>query len=209
MGLATRGGASPCTSLKLLKKNALSGCIWENVAGVLHSNKGRDFGALLGAVEDIGYRFAWRVLDAQYFGVPQRRRRIFLVGHRRSWRCACKVLFDTWDMPWTEAEAKKTGKKDRPRVAACLRAGYSRSFNDAFATENLINGFDNTIYGSKPPPDPRPRKLMPLECERIMGFDNGYTNIPGASDAKRYKALGNSIVVPVLRWIASRIETVS
>lgn len=47
---------------------------------------------------------------------------------------------------------------------------------------------------------------MPIECERLMGFPDNYTAIPGASDAARYKALGNSIAVPVMRWIGERIQ---
>ena len=69
--------------------------VWENVPGVLSSGGGRDFGALLGALADLGYGFAYRVLDARHFGVPQRRRRVFVVGH--SGGCAeraAEILFE-------------------------------------------------------------------------------------------------------------------
>lgn len=52
------------------------------------------------------------------------------------------------------------------------------------------------------------RRLTPLECERLQGFPDGYTDIPGASDSARYKALGNSMAVPVMRWIGQRIDAV-
>jgi DNA (cytosine-5)-methyltransferase 1 len=75
--------------------------VWENVPGVLSSNGGRDFGAFLGAMGQLGYGFAYRVLDAQYTrtrefprAVPQRRRRVFVVGHLGDWRRAAAVLFD-------------------------------------------------------------------------------------------------------------------
>jgi site-specific DNA-cytosine methylase len=54
----------------------------------------------------------------------------------------------------------------------------------------------------------RVRYLMPIECERLQGFPDNYTNIPGASDSARYKALGNSMAVPVMHWIGSRIQMV-
>jgi DNA (cytosine-5)-methyltransferase 1 len=68
--------------------------VWENVPGVLSSNGGRDFGSFLGAVAELGYGFAYRVLDAQYFGVPQRRRRVFVVGCLGDWLSPAKVLFE-------------------------------------------------------------------------------------------------------------------
>lgn len=68
--------------------------VWENVPGVFSTNGGRDFGTFLRTLDDIGYSCAWRVLDAQYFGVPQRRRRVFLVGHLGDWRPAAAVLFE-------------------------------------------------------------------------------------------------------------------
>ena len=69
--------------------------IWENVSGVLSQDGGTAFGTLLREMANIGYSLCWRVLDAQYFGVPQRRRRVFLVGHLGTDReCAAKVLFD-------------------------------------------------------------------------------------------------------------------
>ena len=68
--------------------------VWENVPGVLSSNGGRDFGSFLGALAELGYGFAYRVLDAQYFGVAQRRRRVFVVGYLGDWRPAAEVLFE-------------------------------------------------------------------------------------------------------------------
>ncbi|WP_366656594.1 DNA (cytosine-5-)-methyltransferase [Fodinicurvata sp. EGI_FJ10296] len=75
--------------------------VWENVPGVLSSKGGRDFGAFIGQLAECGYHAAWRVLDAQYIrvdgfrrAVPQRRRRVILVGHLGDWRRAAAVLFD-------------------------------------------------------------------------------------------------------------------
>jgi DNA (cytosine-5)-methyltransferase 1 len=52
------------------------------------------------------------------------------------------------------------------------------------------------------------RRLTPMECERLQGFPDNYTNIPTSSDTTRYKALGNSMAVPVMRWIGNRINNV-
>jgi len=67
--------------------------VWENVPGVLSSGGGRDFGSFLGAVAELGYGFAYRVLDAQWFGVAQRRRRVFVVGYLGDWRRAAVGSF--------------------------------------------------------------------------------------------------------------------
>jgi len=70
--------------------------VWENVPGVLSSGGGRDFGAFLGALVELGYGWAYRVLDAQYDGVAQRRRRVFVVAHAGGqWQRAAAVLFDS------------------------------------------------------------------------------------------------------------------
>ena len=69
--------------------------VWENVPGALSSNGGRDFGVVLGSLAELGMGFAWRVLDSQFFGVPQRRRRIFLVARRASDGADCaQVLLE-------------------------------------------------------------------------------------------------------------------
>jgi DNA (cytosine-5)-methyltransferase 1 len=96
-------GGFPCQDLSVAGKRAglvgqRSGLFWEiarlveetqteyfiieNVPGLLSSNNGKDFGVVIGTMADIGYSLSWRVLDAQYFGVPQRRKRIFIVGRR-------------------------------------------------------------------------------------------------------------------------------
>jgi len=301
--------------------------VWENVPGVLSSDGGRALGAFAGGLAELGYGFAWRVLDAQHFGVAQRRRRVFLVGHDRGlWQRAAAVLFDAASMRRDSAPVRKA----RADVAGCLE-GRARSgghdpgahgaatghivaqtlttregrHHDA-SLETLIP-FDSTqIAGTAVAPmvvqednqngvtvrdkagslrsnapgtapcgslllipfdstqitsatnrsrpeagDPAPtlgktshapaiafhrqqdpisgavspalgrktegmgvfesarvRRLTPRECERLMGFADDYTAIPGAKDGPRYAALGNSIAVPVLRWIGERIAYV-
>lgn len=83
--------------------------VWENVPGVLSSNGGRDFGAILGGMVELGYGFAYRVLDAQFFGVAQRRRRVFVVGYLGDWRRAAAVLFERHSLSGHPAPRRKAG----------------------------------------------------------------------------------------------------
>lgn len=97
--------------------------LWENVPGAFSTAAGRDFGTFIRALDGVGYHLAWRVLDAQFFGVPQRRRRIFLVGHSGDWRHPAAVLFE----PGCLRRDSPTGGKKRQDVTqaltGCLGAG--------------------------------------------------------------------------------------
>lgn len=100
-GLADDRGNLALQYLRLAQRLRPRWLVWENVPGVLSSAGGRDFGAILGGMVELGYGFAYRVLDAQYvrvdgFGraVPQRRRRVFVVGHLGDWRRAAAVLLE-------------------------------------------------------------------------------------------------------------------
>ncbi len=98
--------------------------VWENVPGVLSSNGGRDFGSFLGGLGQLGYGFAYRVLDAQYtrtrrypWAVPQRRRRVFVVGYLGDWRRAAAVLFDAESLSGNPPPRREAGS-----AAAALTA---------------------------------------------------------------------------------------
>ena len=93
-GLDDPRGNLMLTYLAIAKQYRPNWLVWENVPGVLSSNGGRDFGSFLGGLAECGYGFAYRVLDAQYFGVAQRRRRVFVVGYLGDWRAAAAVLFE-------------------------------------------------------------------------------------------------------------------
>jgi len=84
--------------------------VWENVPGVLSSNGGRDFASLLRGMAELGYGFAYRILDAQYFGVAQRRRRVFVVANARSWQRAAAVLFERHSLQGHPAPSREAGK---------------------------------------------------------------------------------------------------
>jgi DNA (cytosine-5)-methyltransferase 1 len=345
--------------------------VWENVPGVLSSSGGRDFGSFLGAVAELGYGFAYRVLDAQYFGVAQRRRRVFVVGCLGDWRSAAEVLFEPESLYGNPAPSREARQETPAGTPAGVDANGLQhtvgtlcadthpgaySGQDAYTgrlvpqaialAENTIgrqpqnggngdgftvggpmytlnatgvHGVAQPVYelhgqdsrvselkdvcgtvsaaygagggnipvtiqplvydttnitspqnGSNPQPgDPcftlakgqhpplltqpiggvdyennahlmneptgpllkgsptgggRPlpalvypmavRRLTPVECERLQGFPDNYTNItwrkqPESPDGPRYKALGNSMAVPVMAWIGRRIANVA
>jgi len=91
----------------------------ENVPGLLSSNGGRDMATVIGSLAELGYGYAWRVLDAQYFGVPQRRRRVFVVGCLGDWRRAAEVLFE----PESGAGNSPPGREEGQVVASLLASG--------------------------------------------------------------------------------------
>jgi len=97
--------------------------VWENVPGVLSSGGGRDFGSFLGAVAELGYGFAYRVLDAQYFGVAQRRRRVFVVGCLGDWRSAAEVLFEPESLRRDNPPSREKREKTTPSFASGSEVG--------------------------------------------------------------------------------------
>jgi len=104
--------------------------VWENVPGVLSSGEGRDFGSMLGGLAQLGYGWAYRILDAQYIrvdgherAVPQRRRRVFVVGHLGDWRPAAAVLFERQSLQGNPAPSREARKRTTRSVAHCLRSG--------------------------------------------------------------------------------------
>jgi DNA (cytosine-5)-methyltransferase 1 len=212
--------------------------IWENVPGVLSSSGGRDFGSFLGALGQLGYGFAYRVLDAQYFGVPQRRRRVFVVAHSSGdSRRAGEILFEPENLSGNHktsrtkgqgiADASITGSVSSkwangtggPAGDECYDLApvmYQHNQTDARLKEEpktsqtVIARF-GTGGGHTPLVRHHVlvRKLTPTECERLQGFPDGYTGImSNTPDSSRYIAIGNSMAVPVMRWIGKRIAGV-
>ena len=109
-GLADPRGNLMLTYLAIAARYSPEWLVWENVPGVLSSNQGRDFAALLNGLAELGYGFAYRILDAKHFGVPQRRRRVFLVANYRSWQRAAAVLFERASLSGNIAPSENTQK---------------------------------------------------------------------------------------------------
>ena len=261
--------------------------VWENVPGVLSDDDGRTFGQIIGEMARIGYGVCWRVLDAQYFGVPQRRRRVFVVGHLGDWRRAAQVLLERESLHGDTPPKRKT----RADLAGTLKGGTGeRGYPDPGDGNGggLVSCIKGAAIGRKPEAGPQygeiledgscytlncterhaviahaltadgfdasedgtgrgiplcafnhqtggdvrlgygdqatalqanqgvalhqgmtVRRLTPRECERLQGFPDDYTLIPyngkPAADGPRYRALGNSMAVPVMRWIGRRM----
>lgn len=243
--------------LRLARRTRPRWLVWENVPGVLSSNRGRDFGSILGGLAELGYGFAYRVLDAQFFGVAQRRRRVFVVGYLGSWRPPAAVLFERESLSGHPAPSREAqtavaaltargvgtcGADDNQAQAGHLIAstGSTSHYLNAggmgrqdYETETfIVHAFDArqsdvVQYGNMTGPLDMDgssiglfvrsdvRRLTPRECERLQGFPDDWTLIPWRGrpleecpDGPRYKALGNSMAVPVMRWIGARIALV-
>jgi len=135
-GMADPRGNLALTYLGIADRYKPRWIVWENVPGVLSSNGGRDFGSFLGALAKLGYGFAYRVLDARFFGVAQRRRRVFVVGYLGDWRRAAAVLFES---PSGRRDTPSRREK-RQSVAPTVVSGppFSRTGNARVEADALV-----------------------------------------------------------------------
>ena len=132
-GLADPRGNLALTYLGIADRYRPRWILWENVPGVLSSGRGRDFGAFLGALGNLGYGWAYRVLDAQFVrtrrfsgAVPQRRRRVFVVGYIGDWRRAAAVLFDPESLLGNPAPRREAGQaaSGRTGISTAVSSGH-------------------------------------------------------------------------------------
>jgi DNA (cytosine-5)-methyltransferase 1 len=321
-GIEDPRGNLTLTFLGVLERYRPTWVVWENVPGVL-SDRTNAFGQFIAGLSELGYGCAWRVLDAQYFGVAQRRRRVFVVGCLGDWRAAAAVLFEPNCLSGYPAPSREKregvagyaqssiGGYRKDEVGGTIRAnggdigGGSETFvapvifeprspdpnqitsklnrsiptpgishtlpatqnspiaysiqgntidradtagangkgvkeeqaftlntidrQDVAHTFKIRSGCDgggkgylgqdeaaftlDTTQSQNLMHQTAIRRLTPIECERLQGFPDGYTQIPyrgkpadQCPDGPRYKALGNSMAVPVLKWIGERID---
>lgn len=189
----------------------------ENVPGLFSSNGGRDFAVIVDWLVQRGYGVGWRVLDAQGFGLAQRRKRVFIVASFGS-PCGCTVLLEHEGLQRNPKPSRASECDDTGAVAKCLSAHGRR--NDPTVETLLwqattpdsirISAADiaptlpaRMGTGGHNVPFIGVRRLTPTECERLQGFPDGWTD--GQADTQRYKQLGNAVAVPVAEWIGRRI----
>jgi len=122
-GLHDPRGGLMLTYLEIARRFGPRWLVWENVPGVLSSHGGRDFGAFLGALGALGYGWAYRVLDAQWFGVAQRRRRVFVVANLGDGAAAAKVLFERESVCRNPAPSREAGERTAADAAGGVGDG--------------------------------------------------------------------------------------
>lgn len=192
---------------------------WENVEGVL-KDKTNAFGCFVsglagcddvlpvtqwpnaGLVRGPRRNVAWRVLDAKFFGVPQQRKRLYVVAGGRGFAPE-NILFELHEkrlgaFPKVPLAFEKDGKRFEVfrEYTDCLYSAYGTKWNGNAAAYN------GSLYVVE---NGRLRRMTPLECERLMGFPDGYTGVAFASPTNRYQGVGNSWAVPVVRWLGERM----
>ena len=144
-GLDDSRGQLTLEFVRILKEKQPRWFVWENVPGVLTSNDGRDFASFIGALKSVGYSFSWRIIDAQYCGVPQRRRRVFVVGHLGDdWRPSAAVLFEPQSMPgyFKPSRAQEQGAT---AFTASSFGAYREGFQTLRASGGDLGGGSETL----------------------------------------------------------------
>lgn len=121
-GLDDPRGNLTLTYLGVVARYRPRWCVWENVPGVLSDSTGA-FASFVGGLAELGYGWAYRILDAQFFGVPQRRRRVFVVGHLGDWRRAAAVLLERESLCGHPAPRREAGKGVAGSLANRARGG--------------------------------------------------------------------------------------
>lgn len=212
---------------------------WDGKTGC-HAPKWPQCGCIYGPQRKV----AWRILDAQYFGVAQRRRRVFVVASARTDLDPATVLFEFEGVRRNIAPSRGEGKEttrytSNIAIRSCDDTNIVAMAHGQGGAEIKTDNSAPTLTCNHEAPivllgDGRIRRLTPVECERLQGFPDGHTLIPTekrkkvnsdelaylhnhypdlseeeaamlAADGPRYKAIGNSMAIPVMRWIGERI----
>jgi DNA (cytosine-5)-methyltransferase 1 len=170
-GLADPRGNLMLTYLAIAERFAPRWLVWENVPGVLSSNGGRDFGTLLGGLAELGYGFAYRILDAQFFGVAQRRRRVFVVGHFGDWRRAAAVLFERESLLGHPAPRRGSQKDVAGAITRGAFSGGAGCRPEGAAVNHFLPHTARALTTSNQRIDAETETLLVAHSLRGEGFD--------------------------------------
>lgn len=246
---------------RIIKELLPKWIVIENVPGLLSSNGGEDFKTVIKALDELGYGVSWRVLDSQYFGVPQRRRRVFIVASLGDTSCA-QILFNSespnryeektvaqknnhsdnrhgdilgtwWDgrdrtMTLDRVLYKHQAMPEKNRLPAALVPAWRECpmcedywcnihkmhVGDCTCapTDTWLERGENLGIELYPYSPCILRYITPTECELLQGFPAEWTAYKSdgksISDSQRYKMCGNTISVPVAKWIGNRIISI-
>jgi DNA (cytosine-5)-methyltransferase 1 len=181
----------------------------ENVPGLLNSNQGKDFQAVLTRLDELGYGVSWRILDAKFFGTPQRRRRVYIVASLGDLSSE-KVLFEQETSAFStqesigsqEAAARQSKKKDRVADTYVIQhAGIGRKPEAGPQAKGYRNDGEAYTLDSRGAAD--------AVCKTTSSFRvRGPSRISKTMDGNRYRAIGNAVCVNVIEWIGKRILSV-
>jgi len=191
---------------ELIKEKQPRWVFIENVPGLLNSTEGGDFRAVIGTMDELGYGVSWRVLDARYFGTPQRRRRTYIVGSFRTIGSA-EVLFECG----TNSIVNNKGNRAR---------NFTSSGDDEGIPESNIFSIQHAGIGRKPSAGPQGKgyrndgEAYTLDsrggADAVCKTDAPFgvrtaTRFSKGLDGNRYRAIGNAVCIPVIRWIGQRM----
>lgn len=200
--------------------------IWENVTGAMSSNNGDDFEAVLKEMAELGsHHLEWAVLDARYFGVPQRRRRVFVISIFDSTiakRSGSQILSVSKSSSGDYKKSKSSLKEDSTDATGSFRINNKNTTStrsiiafshtqglDPQASEFVWPTLRSEGNGHAVSIDKSVRRLTPIECERLMGWPDNHTlyRADGKtnSDSMRYKMCGNGVASPVIKWIIEQL----
>jgi DNA (cytosine-5)-methyltransferase 1 len=216
---------------RILQQKQPSLCILENVRGLLSHDKGATFDTIIRTLDDLGYDLQWQVLNSKNFGVPQNRERIFIVGHlrgeprpevfpfTRESEQSCEIFGRIKDIKghdylkrvYSDTGLSPTvstygGGNQEAKIAQGVAITHGKLSIKEISTAldaNYFKGLDNHQQRVGIMENTTIRRLTPLECERLQGFPDGWTE--GMSDTQRYKMLGNAVTTNVITAIGEKL----
>lgn len=191
---------------ELIKEKKPRWVFIENVPGLLNSAQGGDFTVVLSTLDELGYGVAWRVLDAKFFGTPQRRRRTYIVASLGTIGAA-EVLFECGADSVTNKPSNRT-------------RNFTATGNDESLPESNYFSIQHAGIGRRASAGPQgkgyrndgetytldSRGSSDAVCKTDAPFGvRAATGISKTLDGNRYRAIGNAVCVPVIHWIGARI----